>query len=126
MNKLIRTSLLAVLLASGCGTHLQAPADPDQARDALRTALDAWQRGDRPDSLAGAGQGVQVNDPDWSEGCRLTRYDIAGDGKRAGIDLRYQVTLTLTDSNGNRVRKDAVYVVGTSPVLSVVRYDPGS
>jgi hypothetical protein len=126
MNNLTRTLPLAVLLAAGCGPRLQAPADPAQARDALRTALDAWQRGDRPDALRAASPAVHVNDPDWSAGHRLTRYQIAAGGDRAGTDLRYPVRLTFTGPKGQTVQKNTAYMVGTSPVLTVVRHDPGS
>jgi hypothetical protein len=126
MNTLIRILPLAVLLAAGCGRGLPAPAGPDQARGALRAALDAWQRGDRPDALRTASPAVHVKDPDWSAGHRLTRYQIAGDGERAGIDLRYAVRLTLSGPRGQAVHKNTAYVVGTSPVLTVVRNDPGS
>jgi hypothetical protein len=126
MNKLTRILPLAVLLAAGCGPGLQAPADPARAKDALRATLDAWQRGDRPDALRTAAPAVHVNDPDWSAGHRLRRYQIAGEGGRSGVEMRYPVRLTLTGPKGQAVRKDTAYVVGTSPVLTVVRNDPDS
>jgi hypothetical protein len=126
MNHVTRTLALAGLLAAGCGPGLQTPAGPDQARDALRTALDAWQRGDRPDALRAASPAVHVRDPDWAAGRRLTQYQIAGDGGRSGVDLRYTVRLTLTGPKGKAVQKDTAYVVGTSPALTVVRNDPDS
>jgi hypothetical protein len=126
MNTLRRILPLGVLLAAGCGPGLPAEADPGLARDALRNVLDAWQRGDRPEALRAASPAVHVNDPDWSAGRRLARYEIAGEGGRSGVDLRYAVRLTLTDPNGRAVRKDTAYVVGTSPVLTVVRNDPDS
>jgi hypothetical protein len=126
MTKLTRALPLAVLLAAGCGPGLQAPADPERAREALQTVLDAWQRGDRPEALRTASPAVHVNDPDWSAGRRLTRYQIAADGVRSGVDLRYTVRLTLAGPRGQAVRKDTAYVVGTSPVLTVVRNDPDS
>jgi hypothetical protein len=126
MNMLKSTLPLAVLLAAGCGPGLPAEADPAQARGALRSVLDAWQRGDRPEALRAASPAVHVNDPDWTAGHRLTRYEIAGDGGRSGVELRYPVRLTLTGPKGQAVRKDTAYVVGTSPVLTVVRNDPES
>jgi hypothetical protein len=122
MKNLTRLASLAVLVAAGCGGgRLQAPADPGRAREALCSALDAWQRGDPPGSPA-----ARVNDLDWSAGYRLARYQVAGYGDRDGIDLRYRVTLTLKDPKGNTVRKDTAYVVGTNPVPTVVRLDPDS
>jgi hypothetical protein len=126
MKTRTRILSLVLLLTAGCGPRLQAPADPGQARDALCTVLDAWQHGRPPASLRGAAPAVHVNDPDWSAGYRLTGYQLAGDGARAGIDLRYRVTLTLRDPKGKAVRKDTAYLVGTNPVLTVVRHDSDS
>jgi hypothetical protein len=126
MNKRITILFLALFLAAGCGgPRLPAQADPDRAREALCSALDAWQRGEPPDTLGGAAAAVRVNDPDWSAGYRLTRYEIAP-GARTGLDLCYPVTLTLRDSSGKLVRKNTTYLVGTSPVPTVVRHDSDS
>jgi hypothetical protein len=126
MKHLTRTLPLAVLLAGCGGPALQAPADPARARQALRTALDAWQQGGQPGSLKSGSPAVHVSDQDWSAGYRLTRYQIAEDGQRAGVDLRYRVALTLLAPRGQTVHKDTAYLVGTSPVLTVVRLDPDS
>jgi hypothetical protein len=126
MNKLIRILPLAALLAVGCGKGLQAQADPDQARQALCTVLDAWQRGDAPDSLRTASPAVHAKDLDWSAGYRLARYQVASEGGRAGTDLRYAAMLTLQDGRGRTFLRNAAYTVGTSPVLTVVRQDPES
>jgi hypothetical protein len=127
MKYLTRIAPLAVFLAAGCGgPSLQAPADPARAREALQSALDAWQRGEPPDSLRVASPAVLVKDPDWSAGYRLARYEIGADGDRAGVDLRYPVRLTLTDARGRTVRRNITYTVGTSPALTVVRHDPAS
>jgi Flp pilus assembly protein TadD len=127
MNRLKKTLSLAACFLAGCGEpSLQAPADSAQAQTALRTVLDAWQGGEQPDALRTASPAVRVNDPDWSAGCRLTNYQIASEGDRAGLDMRYRVTLTLQQPNGRTIRKNTVYMIGTSPMLTVVRNDPES
>ncbi|HWG42457.1 MAG TPA: hypothetical protein VN688_06685 [Gemmataceae bacterium] len=127
MNQQNKLLCFAVLLLAGCGgPSLQTPAEPTLARDTLRSVLDAWQRGDALDSLRSASPAVQVNDPDWLAGCRLTDYQFISDGTRAGIDIRFPVLLTLKQPNGRTIRKNTAYMVGTSPVLTVVRHDPQS
>lgn len=127
MNRRTRLLFPTLLLAAGCGgAALQAPSDPAQAREALCAALDGWQRGDAPASPGGVAAAVRVVDPDWSSGYRLTRYQITGNGNRAGTDLCQRVTLTLRDLRGKTVRKATAYLVGTSPVPAVVRQDPDS
>lgn len=127
MNKPNHLYLCIALFAAGCGgPSLQTPADSGQARQALCTTLDAWKRGDSVESLRGASPAVQVNDPDWPAGYRLTDYQVADQEARHGTDLRYHVALTLKDPNGRIVRKNTTYIVGTNPVPTVVRNDPES
>jgi hypothetical protein len=127
MNNLKRLLPLGAFLMLGCGgPSLQEPADPGRAREVLQTVLDAWQRGETPDSVRAASPAIHVNDPDWQAGCRLTRYRITADGGRAGIDLRYPVTLTLRNPSGQTIQKNTTYLVGTSLLLTVVRHDPES
>jgi hypothetical protein len=124
MNQLNKLLVLTVLLAAGCGApSLQEPAEPTQAREALRIVLDAWQRGDTLDAVRSTAPAVQVNERDWTAGCRLARYQIVSDGARAGTDLRFRVVLTLRQSNGKTIRKNTTYMVGTSPALTVHRDD---
>jgi hypothetical protein len=127
MSTLKRTLLLVAFLAVGCGgPSLQEPAESTQARQALCAALDAWQRGEQLDSLRAASPAVHVKDPDWPAGFRLMNYQVAADGDRLGIDLRYRVALTLKDPRGRTIRRNTTYMVGTSPVCTVVRHDPES
>jgi hypothetical protein len=119
----LRTLLPAALLAcvAGCGRGSPPqPADPDRARAALRLALDAWQQGQAPRSLQGREPPVRVIDREWRAGYKLVRYELAADGP-LGADLRCQVRLLLRNGRGQAVRKKAVYSVGTSPALTVVR-----
>jgi hypothetical protein len=120
----VRLSLTGA--AGGGAPPPPPPPDPDQARDALRTALDAWQHGSPPAALRDAAPAVHVNDPDWAAGCRLTSYQFTGAGDRAGVELCYRVKLTLRDPKGQVVRKDTTYFVGTRPVMTVVRHDSDS
>jgi hypothetical protein len=127
MSSFKKTLFLVGFLAAGCGgPSLQEPAESTQARQALCTVLDAWQRGEQLDSLRVASPAVHVKDPDWPAGFRLTSYQVAGVGDRLGIDLRYRVALTLKAPGGRTIRKNTTYIVGTSPVCTVVRHDPQS
>jgi hypothetical protein len=114
--------LLLAALAAGCGGRLSPPAhaDPAQARDALRAALDAWKRGEAPDALKGRRPPVMVIDPEWRGGFRLADFQIQDDAP-SGADLRCRVVLTLADGQGRAWPKAAVYDVGTSPAVTVSR-----
>lgn len=124
MKKRSKLAFLAVLVAAGCGPpSLQEETDPAQAREGLRTALDAWQRGESPDALRSASPAIQAADHDWTAGTRLKGYQIVSDGKRAGIEMSFRVVLTLQQPNGKTIRKNVAYTVGTRPALTVHRED---
>jgi len=124
ISKPLRPALVAVaagLVILGCGRQTPPqPADPARAREALKAALDAWQKGEPAEALHDRRPPVRVIDPEWRSGRRLVGYRLQDDQPLGG-DLRCQLLLSLKDANGKAVQKKAVYSVGTSPALTVVR-----
>jgi hypothetical protein len=122
----IRTAALVALTlalaASGCGTS-GTPADPEDGRKALITALDAWQAGATPASLAQATPPIHVADADWNAGARLQSYTADDEGRHVGADLNYRVLLELKNARGKAAKREAVYAVSTRPQLMVLRQD---
>ncbi|MBX6312235.1 MAG: hypothetical protein IRY99_04850 [Isosphaeraceae bacterium] len=119
-----RAILIALALGlSGCSGEGQraAAVDPPRAREALRTALESWKRGDKLESLKSASPPIIVQDFDWMAGLSLIRYEVTGDGKDDDANLRIPVTLTLQAQDGKEIQKKVRYVVGTSPSLTVFR-----
>ena len=111
----------ALALAGCCGSGL-APLDPDCARDALHAALEAWSRGDAPESLARLKPCIHVGDPDWSGGrVKLVRFEVAAPPEVVGAGLRFRATLTTRDARGRSRRQAACYRVYTAPHVSIVR-----
>jgi hypothetical protein len=107
---------------AGCGGQtLPSPADPEQARDALRSALDAWARGEKSESLRGGAPPIHVIDGDWDKGLRLAKYQLAPNDRASGPDLLCPVQLSLRDDRGRSFSKRVVYLVGTGPLVSIVR-----
>ncbi len=116
---------LAAILAAGCsGRAVSTPVDPERARAALRTTLDAWKRGDTPESLKTASPPIVAQDFDWMGGATLVAYELTDDGKEDGPNLQIPVKLTLKPPQGAEVEKPVAYVVGTSPSLTVFRAFP--
>jgi hypothetical protein len=109
-----------IVMASGCGGGSLPPAsDPDQARQVLTSALDAWKRGEKPGTL-----GVRVLDRDWEGGWGLVDFKITGEAEPLGLSLRCPVTLTLRDAKGGKpVLKQVVYTVSTGADAVVARQD---
>jgi hypothetical protein len=111
---------LAAVLSLGCRGKPQA-ADPDRAREALRQALDAWQKGESPESLKGRSPSLTVADSRWAKGYRLLSYKLADKDQPSGYDLQMSATLVLQDPSGKESQEKALYSVSTHPSLVVVR-----
>src|SRR6059058_3092357 len=106
-------ALGGTMLLIGCGgASKPQPADPEQARTALRVALDAWQQGGAAESLKDRRPALIVVDYEWRSGYRLVRYQLEKD-EPLGADLRCHVKLSLQNNRGKSVQKTAIYSVGT-------------
>ena len=115
--------ILALILAlcGGCGPSAR-PSDPDEGRQALRSVLDAWKKGAKPDAFAAENPAIHASDGDWRSGLVLQDYR-ADDGRLVGSDLNYSVELQLKNRRGRVTTKTAVYAVTTHPLLLVLRTD---
>ncbi|HYH67852.1 MAG TPA: hypothetical protein VD866_24355 [Urbifossiella sp.] len=115
-------ALAAVILLAGCsvGPKLAAPVEPDKARAALRTALDAWKAGKPIGSLTEASPPIVAQDFDWLAGAKLDDYAVLDD-KESDANLRVRVQLTVRPAQGAVAKKTVTYVVGTDPSLTVFR-----
>jgi hypothetical protein len=116
-------AVLAAVTLAGCSTgpKVAAPVEPDRARAALRTALDAWKAGRPIGSLADASPPIVAQDFDWMAGARLDDYAVLDDGKAEDANLRVKVQLAVRPAKGAAARKTVTYVVGTDPALTVFR-----
>ncbi|HKB42318.1 MAG TPA: hypothetical protein VKD72_38180 [Gemmataceae bacterium] len=124
------TRLLWVLLALGlalmlgCGRSVPPEADPEKARSALASALDAWKNGKPFDALHGASPPVYLNDPQWQQGRRLLDYQLEPDSEqRHGCGLRYTVVLSLEDRKGNSVQRKVLYQIHTESAIVITPAD---
>jgi hypothetical protein len=114
---------LVPVLVIGCAKPPPEPADPDKARQVLRSALDAWQKGETPDALKARQPPIYFNDTDWQAGRRLAGYQVKEDGKHYGAQFRCSVVLSLEGDMGKRSDKPVKYLVDTHPAVVIVRDD---
>jgi hypothetical protein len=112
--------LLGLVLMAGCKRPAPPPADPDKAREVLKTALDAWRKGESADSLRQRSPSITAADPKWQDGHQLVRYEI-GESKIVGCDLQCNVVLVLKAPDGKQSEQKAIFNVSTAPNLVVVR-----
>ncbi len=110
---------LALMAIAGCSGSNAHAVDTSRARDALTTALDAWKRGDSPESVPS----MTVQDLDWERGARLIDYQVLGDGqaKDANLSIKAKLTLAADKAATKKVEKTVSYLVGTSPSITVFR-----
>jgi hypothetical protein len=115
---------LALLVLAGCapGPKTAAPVEPEKARAALKTTLDAWKAGRPIDALRQDAPPIVAQDFDWMAGAELAEYKVLGDGDPEDANLRVKVHLTLRPAQGAATAtKTVTYVVGTDPRLTVFR-----
>jgi hypothetical protein len=114
--------LIATACVAGCGVRERAaPLDVELAREALKTSLEAWKKGDSPDTLKNGSPSIIAQDPDWVTGARLVAYTFDGDDNRVAENLFIPVELTLKLKTGKQAAKNVTYVIGTSPQVMVFR-----
>ena len=119
----LRTAFGMVLLglvSAGCGGSVPPTADKETAITALKCALDAWQKGEKPEALSRRDPSIQMVDADWSQGLKLSRYEIdESQVKPSGFDQGIPTKLWLVDGKKNPVAVN--YTVATSPNLIITR-----
>lgn len=119
------TTFVALLVCglSGCGPDgppVAAPVEPEMARAALRSTLEAWKAGRKPADMMATDPPVVAQDMDWTAGTRLVGYELLDD-QPMDANLRANVKLTLHPTGGKETVKTVAYIVGTDPKLTVFR-----
>lgn len=113
--------VLLVLVSVGCQrTANSLPLDPAQARNACMEFLTAWKDGKKAVDLKPK---IIGRDSDWEAGKKLESFDILPDERRDGPNLHLTVRRILKDDKGRAIKQEVLFVVGTSPVITVFRYD---
>ena len=112
--------LLLIPLAGGCSTQLPQAANPGQAQAALKSALEAWQKGETPESLQSRSPAIHVNDSGWEAGERLVNYEIQSE-QASGQSWKARVLLTVQRGGNAPLQQQVSYTVDTNPAVVVVR-----
>ncbi len=112
---------LGLALCAGCGWgggYGRYKPSEETSRQALETALDAWQSGKPPDQVGGS-PAVQVVDSAWRNGQKISRYQVLGEEAGEGLTF-FSVRLTPKGRGADKVVR--YVVVGRDP-LWVYRED---
>jgi hypothetical protein len=125
-----RTFTLRLVLGGAClvlGCTGQDPArvsvESDRHRNLLTTALDAWQAG-TPGALLERQPPIRFVDDDLIAGRQLLAYDLDDPDDVVRPFESVYVTLTLQETNGKTIERQAGYQVTTEPTPAVLRSEP--
>jgi hypothetical protein len=107
------------LMAAGCTqTARDLSLDQDKAREACQSFLTAWQEGKKVEDLK---PDIVGRDFAWDAGEQLVSFGFLPGEKNDGTNLHLPVELNLKSAKGKESKSKVIYVVGTSPVVTVIR-----
>ena len=113
---------LLFVMCLGCGgSPGNTPVNESVAIEACETFLDAWRDGLTPQDLQPR---ILGSDYVWDSGYKLISYELLPDEKNNGTSVEISALLTLEDGRGVITKSNAIYTVGTSPEVTVIRMDP--
>lgn len=110
--------VVAGTLSGGCGPKLPPVADPERAKQALQTALEAWKNGDTIESLTKQTPAIYFNEEVWQRGQSLLQYERQ-ENRASGRGWQFDVKMTFRNApNSPRVFH---YLVDTDPAIVIVQ-----
>jgi hypothetical protein len=112
--------LAMAAMVCGCRGSLPAQADPDQARAALTSALDAWQKGQEIEKLAERDPPIHFNDPKCRGGTRLVSYRLEDGAEHHGQAARITAVLTFDQKDGAAKERKITYLVDIGKAVVIV------
>lgn len=121
MKSLYLVCFCCVVSLAGCGKQLPENVDPEQARQALQTGLDAWKAGKSNVELGSLQPPIVMNEADWTNGGRLVDYKMNETGTLDGRQVRWVVQIKLQDKTGKVSERKATYIIDTIPRIVIVR-----
>ena len=107
------------VLSAGCDRSARSLSlDEARAREVCTRFLEAWRDGRQPADLKPE---ITGRDHQWLSGKKLVSFELLPEETSDGTNLHIPVQLTLEAGDGKEVTSTALYVVGTSPVVTVFR-----
>jgi hypothetical protein len=97
--------VVLLVLAPGCGPK----AEHGRAEEVVKTSLDAWKGGEKPQQLTD--RAIDIAEPDWKAGYRLLDYQVKTASAQPQQGPRVVVVLTLQNRAGKKSNKEVAYEV---------------
>jgi hypothetical protein len=118
---LIVIGTVAPLLGCNDSGAKSLALDEALAKASLTKTLDAWKAGQSSESLKSQDPAINTNDWAWDQGYQLKEYRLLGGDRSDGANLHCPVELSVVDKQKRLQKQAALFVVGTSPVITVFR-----
>jgi len=114
-------TLVALTTLAGCSTSsTQQEFDSEQARHALKTALEAWKDGQAA-GLSRRQPPIRFVDDDYLAGWQLVEFTIMDPEKPIRPFEMVEVKLRLRDRQGKVVERTTGYQITIHPRIAVLR-----
>lgn len=108
------------LMPVGCGGSSPPQTDKTQGIEVLKSALEAWQSGQKAESLKDLSPALTIVDQAWKDGVKLAKFEIESDGAQpSGFDLGVPVKLWLGD--GKKAPTKVRYIIALAPNRVITR-----
>jgi len=114
------------LACCGCGDGGARQKLMDEAQQSVETALDAWQRGEKPASLLNGPQAIEFFDDDWNRSASLVEYSIHSTYLETDGTPRCAVDLVLKTGDRPPETIRVTYEMATKDNRLVIGRDPMS
>ncbi len=125
MLRVLLGTLFCAAMVACCGCNDSSAKsltlDEALAKASLTKTLDAWKAGQKSDVLKTQEPAITTNDWAWDQGYKLKEYRLLGGERSDGANLHCPVELSLVDKQNRAQKQSAMFVVGTSPVITVFR-----
>lgn len=116
---------LCPLLFAGCGDAGNEAALA-AAQQSVRTALEAWQRGESPVALNAAPTAIEFFDDDWNRSARLLEFEIFQTYMETDRTPRCAVALSIQAGEQPQEKIQVTYQVVAKDGKVVIARDPFS
>ena len=117
-SQLLAVAILCLALVGCQRTARNLSLDEDKAKEACETFLTAWKSGG---SYVDLEPDITSKDEDWDAKRKLVAFKLLPNEFSDGANLHIPVRLTLKEGQGAEYDTDVIYIVGTSPMITVFR-----
>ena len=117
--RVLSITILTCLAIAGCQSSAKnLTVNEPRAREACEKFLTAWKSGRQLKEIQ---QEVIGGDFEWNNGQKLVGFELLPNTHNDGANLHIPARLTVQKATGGEIKSEVMYVVSTSPSVTVFR-----